>query len=99
MNAFFFLKFVLSTGRAIMKTLRVRETPTNGNLLLVDILLVRRDWVLPAAEILRTQCSSHLLQFLVNGERSEVLLTESFSDEVLEGGLSVFCIQFYRHIF
>jgi hypothetical protein len=62
MNAFFFLKFVLSTGRAIMKTLRDRETAANGNLLLVDKLLVRRDWELSAgAVILWTKRPSHLL--------------------------------------
>jgi hypothetical protein len=52
MNAFFFLKFVLSTGRAIMKTLRDRETAANGNLLLIDKLLVRRDWELSAGAVI-----------------------------------------------
>lgn len=42
-NAFFFLKLVLSTGRAIMKTLTYCETASNGNLLLVDELLISRD--------------------------------------------------------
>ena len=66
-NGFFFLKFVLSTGRAIIKTLRDRKTVANGNLLLVDELLVCCDRVMSPAVLRRTQRASHLGQLLVDG--------------------------------
>ena len=66
-NGFFFLKFVLSTGRAIINTLRDRKTLANGNLLLIDELLVCRDRVISPAVLRRTQRASHLRQLLVDG--------------------------------
>ena len=67
MNGFFFLKFVLSTGRAIINTLRDRKTVANGNLLLIDELLVCRDRVISPAVLRRTQRASHLGKLLVDG--------------------------------
>ena len=66
-NGFSFLKFVLSTGRAIINTLRDRKTVANGNLLLIDELLVCRDRVMSPAVLRRTQRASHLGQLLVDG--------------------------------
>jgi hypothetical protein len=66
-NGFFFLKFVLSTGRAIIKTLRDSNPVVHGNLLLIDELLVCRNRVMSAAVLRWAQRASHLGKLLVDG--------------------------------
>ena len=97
MKGFFFLKLVLSTGRAIKNTLQKKmKRLTNGflNLLIVNEFLVCSYWEKWIDSDLGTHLALSLkcLKFLVNHQRTDILLFKTLTNKVSKLGLSGLCI-------